>query len=249
MTIKIAFDQRGTGTPLILVVGAFNTRTTGAELAAALAADHTVITYDRRGRGDSEDSAPYAIEREIEDLAGLMERVGGSAAVLGFSSGAALALAAAAAGLPITQLVLFDLPLTLAPPAVAVDHAAALDALVTAGRRGDAVEYFQRHLVGLPAPVIGRLRSAPFRPALEALAHTLVYDATIVGTGQLDLAQVRAVRVPILALAAGQAPAFMHETAHAIAAASEHARALVLEGAAHDLDPAVLVPPLRTFLT
>src|SRR5512140_3361105 len=110
MRPTIAFDQLGEGSPVILVLGAFNTRETGAPLAAALAAHHTVINYDRRGRGGSGDRPPYAVEREIEDLDSLIQRVGGTAAVFGFSSGAALALAAAASGLAITRLAVFDLP-------------------------------------------------------------------------------------------------------------------------------------------
>lgn len=247
MRPTIAFDQLGEGPPVILVLGAFNTRATGAPLAAALAAQHTVINYDRRGRGGSGDAAPYAVEREIEDLDTLVQRAGGAAAVFGFSSGAALALAAAAHGLAITRLALFDLPLTVHAAANPVDHAAALDALVRAGRRGDAVEYFQRRMVGLPEPVIAQLRHAPFRPALEAMAHTLVYEATILGDGQLPLDQARAVRAPTLALAAGAAPPFMRETAEALARAVPDGRALVLEGATHDLVPEVLAPPLLRF--
>lgn len=247
MRPTIAFDTYGEGPPVILVLGAFNTRATGAPLAAALAAKHTVINYDRRGRGESGDGAPYAVEREIEDLDTLIQRAGGAAAVFGFSSGAALALAAAAHGLAITRLALFDLPLTVSPPESPVDHAAALDALVRAGRRGDAVEYFQRRMVGLPEPLIAQLRHAPFRPALEAMAHTLVYDATIVGDGQLRMEQARAVRVPTLAIAAGAAHAFMRETADAVARAVPDGRALILEGATHDLVPEVLAPPLLRF--
>jgi hypothetical protein len=249
MRPHIAFDRIGEGSPVILVLGAFNTRQTGAPLAAALAAQHTVINYDRRGRGDSGDSAPYAVEREIEDLDELIQRAGGAAAVLGFSSGAALALAAAAHGLAITRLALFDLPLTVAAPDHAIDHAAALDALVRAGRRGDAVEYFQLRMVGLPEPVVAQLRRAPLRPALEAMAPTLVYEATILGTGQLPLDRVRAVGAPILAIAAGKAHPFMRETAQAVARAARDGRALVLEDATHDLVPEVLAPPLRQFFS
>jgi len=247
MRPTIAFDQLGAGPPVILVLGAFNTRAAGAPLAAALAAAHTVFNYDRRGRGGSGDGAPYAVEREIEDLDTLVQRAGGSAAVFGFSSGAALALAAAAHGLAITRLALFDLPLTVAPSASPVEHAAALDALVRGGRRGDAVEYFQRRMVGLPEPVVAQLRRAPFRPALEAMAHTLVYEATILGDGQLPLDRARAIRAPTLAIAAGAAPAFMRETAEAVARAVPDGRALVLDGATHDLVPEVLAPPLLRF--
>jgi pimeloyl-ACP methyl ester carboxylesterase len=244
----IAFDRLGEGSPIILVLGAFNTRAAGAPLAAALARKHTVINYDRRGRGESGDSAPYAVEREIEDLDTLVQHVGGAAALFGFSSGAALAFAAAAHGLSITKLALFDLPLRVERPANPVDHAAALDALVRAGRRGDAVEYFQRQMVGIPEPMVVQLRSAPFRPALEAMAHTLVYEATILGDGQLPLDKARSVRAPTLALAAGAAPPFMRETAEALARALPDGRALVLEGATHDLVPDVIAPPLLRFL-
>lgn len=247
MRPTIAFDQSGEGPPVILVLGAFNTRGAGAPLAAALSARHTVINYDRRGRGGSGDEATYAVLREIEDLDTLIQRVGGAAAVFGFSSGAALALAAAAHGLSITRLALFDLPVTVHPRAHPVDHAAALDALVRANRRGDAVEYFQRDMVGLPEPVVAQLRHAPFRPALEAMAHTLVYEATILGDGQLSLAQARAVRAPTLAIAAGAGQPFFRETAEALARAVPDGRALILEGATHDLVPEVVAPPLLRF--
>jgi pimeloyl-ACP methyl ester carboxylesterase len=247
MRPTIAFDRIGDGSPVILVLGAFNTRDTGAPLAATLAAKHTVFNYDRRGRGESGDSAPYAVEREIEDLEALVQRAGGAAAVLGFSSGAALALAAAASGLAITRLALFDLPLRVAATEPPVDHAGALDALVRAGRRGDAVEYFQRRMVGLPEPVVAQLRNAPFRPALEAMAHTLVYEALIMGDGVLSLDQARRVRAPVLAIAAGKAHPFMRETAEALARAVPDGRALILEDATHDLLPAVLAPPLVRF--
>jgi pimeloyl-ACP methyl ester carboxylesterase len=247
MRPNIAFDRLGDGSPIIIVLGAFNTRSTGAPLAAALAAHHTVINYDRRGRGDSGDSPDYAVEREIEDLDFLIEQVGGSAAVLGFSSGAALALAAAAQRLSITRLALFDLPLTVSAPAQRIDHAAALAAMIREGRRGDAVEYFQRDIVGLPAPLVAQLRDAPFRPALEALAHTLVYDAMILGDGQLDVDQVRAVRAPTLAIAAGKAHPFMRETAEVVARTAFNGRAEYLPDATHDLVPDVLAPVLLQF--
>jgi len=247
MRPTIAFDRLGDGPPIIIVLGAFNTRSTGAALAAALAAKHTVINYDRRGRGESGDSAPYAVEREIEDLDGLIQHVGGAASVLGFSSGAALAFAAAAQGLAITRLALFDLPLPVEPPPNPVDHAAALDALVRAGRRGEAVEYFQRRMVGIPDDVVVKMRNAPFRPALEAMAHTLVYDAMILAEGARWREQARRVRAPTLAIAAGQAHPFMRETAEALARAAPDGRALILEDATHDLVPEVLAPPLLSF--
>src|SRR5437764_4562459 len=178
---RIAFDRHGEGQSIILVVGAFNERSTGTPLATFLAPHFAAYTYDRRGRGDSGDTAPYAVEREIDDLAALIAEAGGSAAVFGYSSGAVLALRAAADGLAITRLAPYDPPFAPGAPQAgqAVDHAARLDGLVAAGRRGEAVEYFQRQMVGIPEEVIAQLRQAPFRPALEAMAHTPVYEALI----------------------------------------------------------------------
>lgn len=247
MRPHIAFDKLGNGSPVILVLGAFNTRDTGEPLAHALAARHTVYNYDRRGRGGSGDSAPYAVEREIEDLDTLVQAAGGSAAVLGFSSGAALALAAAAHGLAITRLALFDLPLRASGAPNPVDHAAALDELVRAGRRGEAVEYFQGRMVGMPPALIEQMRTAPFRPALEAMAHTLVYEARVMGNGLLRADQVRAVSAPVLAIAGGKGPPFFRETAEAVARLAPHGRALVIENATHDLVPELLAPPLLDY--
>src|SRR4051812_45993274 len=160
---SIAFDCVGQGRPLVLVVGAFNDRTTGAPLADFLAPHFSVFTYDRRGRGDSGDTLPYAVEREIDDLAAVMDAAGGAAAVFGYSSGANLALQAAGHGLPITRLALYDAPYIADHGHVpaSTDDAAHLAELITAGRRGEAVEYFQRHLVGLPEEVVTQLRQAP----------------------------------------------------------------------------------------
>jgi hypothetical protein len=113
---------------------------------------------------------------------------------------------------------------------------------------GDAVEYFQHRMVGIPEPVVVQMRSAPFRPALEAMAHTLVYEATILGDGRLPVERARAVRAPTLAIAAGKSPPFMRKTAEAVARAVPDGRALVLEQATHDLVPELLAPPLLAFL-
>ncbi|WP_437815249.1 alpha/beta fold hydrolase [Sorangium sp. So ce1078] len=238
----IAFDQTGQGAPVILVLGAFNDRTTGAPLAAYLARRFTVLAYDRRGRGDSGDAATYAIDREVEDLDAVIQAAGGAAAVFGYSSGALLALAAAARGLPITRLALYD-----APPGQPAEHTQALASLVAAGRRGDAVEYFQRRMVGIPDEVVAQLRHAPFRPALEAMAHTLVYDATIVADGRITAALAE-VRQPALAIAGGAGAPVMRQVAETLAAQLPGGRAITIEGATHDIAPALLVPVLERFL-
>jgi len=140
----ISFDRFGDGSPVIMVVGAFNTRSATEPLARALQQRLTVLNYDRRGRGDSGDTAPYAVDREIEDLSALIAAARGSAAVFGYSSGAALALKAAASGLAITQLVLYEPPFNPddSYPLLPAGLARQLTELITAGRRGDAVELY-----------------------------------------------------------------------------------------------------------
>jgi pimeloyl-ACP methyl ester carboxylesterase len=238
----IAFEQVGQGPPVILAVGAFNDRRTGAPLAAFLARHFTVLSYDRRGRGDSGDAASYDVAREVEDLDALIRSAGGTAAVVGYSSGAVLALRAAASGLPITRLALYE-----TPPAQSAEHVGALASLITAGRRGDAVEYFQRRVVGIPDAVVAQLRHAPFRPALEAMAHTLVYDATLVAYTAVSPA-FAGVRQPVLAIAGSAGPPVMGEVAEALAQSLPNGKSVTLEGATHDIDPALLGPVLARFL-
>src|SRR5258708_31865253 len=136
----IALERLGNGPPLILVVGAFNERATGLPLANFLAPQFSVFTYDRRGRGDSGDTAPYAIDREVEDLDALIAHTGGTAAVFGYSSGALLALKAAARGLAITRLALYEPPFMVLHnrPGPSVDHSTAPIELLAAGRACDA---------------------------------------------------------------------------------------------------------------
>ena len=148
----IAFDRYGDGPPVTMTVGAFNTRSQTEPLARALAPRFTAVNYDRRGRGDSGDTAPYAVEWEIDDIAALIQQAGGRASVFGHSSGATLALQAAASGLPITHLVLYEPPFNTddSYPALPAGFAGELADLVAAGRRGDAVELYQTQAVGIP---------------------------------------------------------------------------------------------------
>ena len=236
----IAFDRVGAGPPLVLVVGAFNTRQTGDPLAAFLASDFTVLTYDRRGRGDSGDTRPYAVEREVDDLEAVVDAAGDGVACLGYSSGAVLALRAAARSTRVSKALLYDLP----PPQPA-HHATELASLVDAGRRGDAVEYFQREVVRIPDPVIAQFRHAPFRPALEAMAHTLVYEATLLREEERSVARVRQ---PTLAIVGSASPPVMREVAESLARSLPDGRSSLLEGAGHDLVPASLGPVIRRFL-
>jgi alpha-beta hydrolase superfamily lysophospholipase len=247
---EIAYDRLGDGPPAILVVGAFNLRSTTAPLAAALAPRFTVLNYDRRGRGDSGDTAPYAVQREVEDLDALIAAAGGRAAVFGYSSGAVLALKAAAAGSAITRLALYEPPFLVddSRPRPPADLAQRLAGLVAAGRRGDAVELYQLEGVGLPEEVVVQLRQAPFRPALEAVAPTLVYDAEITGDLSLPRELAASVLQPTLVLDGGASWSFLRSAAAALAAALPNGRRRTLAGQSHDIDPAATAPVLAEFL-
>ncbi|GGK72767.1 alpha/beta hydrolase [Planomonospora parontospora subsp. parontospora] len=246
---EIAFDRLGDGPPVVLVSGASCTRTVHAPLAELLAAEFTVLNHDRRGRGGSGDTAPYAVEREIEDLDALIGAAGGSAALFGNSSGAVLALRAAAAGLPVTRLALWEPPFMLDPdaPRRQWEYASRLAELLGAGRRGDAMALFMA-TVGLPGEMVEAMRRAPMWPELEALAHTLAYDAAVMGDGTLPPGLVSSVKAPVLVLHGTGTGSWTGEMARALTAALPDARSHVLEGQSHDVDWEVLAPALREFL-
>ncbi len=246
----IAFDQLGAGRPLIMAVGAFNTRATTAPLAAAMQERFTILNYDRRGRGDSGDTPPYSVEREIEDLDALIAKAGGSAAVFGYSSGANLALQAAARGLAITALALYEPPFVIdgrhpRPPA---DLAARLAALIAADRRGDAVELYQTEAIGMPEEIISQMRHAPFRPTLEEIAPTLVYDATIIGDLTLPTELLASTQTPTLVIEGEQSPPVMREAARAVADALPNGRRCTLAGETHEISPHATAAALDDFL-
>ncbi|NUR85977.1 MAG: alpha/beta hydrolase [Nonomuraea sp.] len=245
----IAFDSHGDGPAVVLVHGAFTDRghVTLASVAAALSPWFTVVNYDRRGRGDSGDTAPYAVDREIEDLAALIP---GSAMVFGGSSGAALALEAAAALGPsvVTRVALWEPPYHVDPsaPPIGDDFAERLAAL----EPGDAVELFMTEAAEVPAAVVSAMRADPSWAAMEKIAHTLAYEAAVVGPGnRLPVERVRRVEQPALVLSGGASPAWMTNAALAVTAALPHATHRVLDGQTHNVDPAALAPELLEFFT
>jgi len=246
----IAFDRYGDGPPVIMTEAAFCTRSATEPLARALARRFTVLNYDRRGRGDSGDTAPYSVEREIEDIAALIAAAGGSASLFGHSSGATLAARAAASGLPDTRLVMYEPPFRTddSQPGLSADLPARLAALVSAGRRGDAVEQYQTEAVGIPPDVVAQLRHAPFRPGLEAIAHTLAYDATVVGDLSLPAGLFATVTIPVLVVMGEQSPPFLQAAARAAAAAFPGGRLAVLPGQTHDINPDATAPVMADFL-
>jgi pimeloyl-ACP methyl ester carboxylesterase len=184
---RIVFDVTGHGSPLVLVGAAMQYRaleSSQSELAEALAPRFTVYVYDRRGRGESGDTPPYAVERELEDLEAVIGAAGGTAHVMGGSSGAVLSLRAAAHGLMIGRLALYEPPFIVddsRPPVPSDEYVGRLDELIAAGRRRQAVEYFLTFAVRVPPEMLGEMRRTPIWPAMESVAHTLAYDGRIMG--------------------------------------------------------------------
>ncbi|MFJ2862538.1 alpha/beta fold hydrolase [Kitasatospora sp. NPDC087314] len=249
----IACSVTGSGPAVVLVDGALCHRGFGPApaLAEQLAAHHTVWTYDRRGRGDSGDTAPFAVEREIEDLAAVITAAGGSAAVLGVSSGAALALRAAAQGVGISRLAVYEPPFSAEDGQRArfAQYVAELDAALADGRRGDAVAALMI-FAGMPAELLDGLRAAPMWPAFEAVAPTLPYDAAALGVhgGAAVPGDVLGrVAVPTLVVDGGASPESLRAPARAVAAAVPGAEYRTLAGQTHEVAAEVLAPELVTF--
>lgn len=245
---SIAFDRLGDGPSVVLVSGGSTDRTANAPLAAELASDFMVLNYDRRGRGPSGDTPPYAVEREIEDVAAVIEAAGGTALLFGTSSGAALALEAVASGVPVKKLALWEPPYILdesmRPPADGVEQ---YEAMLSEGRRGDAVEYFMRQVVRLPDEFVEQARIQPFWSQVEAIAHTLPYDARIMGDYSLPADRAASVTVPTLVLIGGASFPFVRETGEALAAAFPAGELRTLPDQTHDVAPEPLAAALRDF--
>jgi pimeloyl-ACP methyl ester carboxylesterase len=250
---RIAYETAGSGPPLVLVGGAFGTRTDARELAGALSARFTAAAYDRRGRGDSGDTAPYAPARELDDLRALIGALGGSAFVYGQSSGGALSLDAVAAGLPITKLAVYEPPFTVddSRPPYPAGFVESLRGMVEAGRPGDAVAEFWRTGLLQPESEIEQARRAPFWPHLESLAHTLVYDYEVLGeriSGRpLSPAWAASIAIPVLLLEGGDSPATLRNAVASLEALLPQATKRTLAGQGHGAPAGVLAPILESF--
>ena len=243
----IAFDRLGAGPPIVLVSGGSTTRGVHSQLAELLATDFTVLNYDRRGRGDSGDTPPYAVEREIEDLDAVLAEAGEAAAVFGNSSGAVLALRAAAAGLPITRLALWEPPFMVDPdaPRRQREYVEQLTGFLDAGRRGEAMALFMR-TVGLPEEMIAGMRDAPMWAGMEAVAPTLAYDAEVMGDSTVP-ETVASVTAPTLVLDGSETGAWAANSSRALIAALPNARQQTLQGQTHAVSWEVLAAVLREF--
>jgi pimeloyl-ACP methyl ester carboxylesterase len=244
----ITYDRLGDGPPVILVCGGSTDRWSNAGLAAILAADFTVFNYDRRGRGESGDTPPYAVAREVEDIDAVIGTAGGPAFLYGSSSGASLALEATAAGLAIRKLALWEPPYIQDPAArPPADQVEQYERMLSEGRRGDAAQYFMEKVVRMPAEFVAGARSQPWWAATEALAHTLPYDATIMGDYSLPIDSADRVKVPTIVITGGASFPFMRETAVALAKVLPLGETRVIEGQEHNISPEAIAPVLKTF--
>jgi pimeloyl-ACP methyl ester carboxylesterase len=243
---SIAFQRSGAGPALILVDAAGNYRDFRPLRAPVelLAAQFTVYVYDRRGRGASTDTPPYAIEREVDDLAALIAEAGGSAFVYAMSSGSLLALHAAASGLAIPKLALFEPPIEpREAPTGETDFTTELAELVAAGRRRDAVAFFHRG-IGVPEEVMAQM-TPPVWAALEAVAHTLVYDCKL--SDAMSLALIRSVTVPALVIDSQGSSGELTGMAAMVVEALPNSTHRSLAGEWHGVADEALAPVLTEF--
>src|SRR2546425_3898241 len=252
----IAFSRLGNGQPIISVDGAVAYRSfnaAGAELASLLAPRFTVVTYDRRGRGESGDTPPYAPAREVEDLEALIAEAGGSAFVVAMSSGTALVLDAAAQGTTISKLALYEPSFIVdnSRPPIPTDYVSRLKELVSGGRRGDAVEYFMTTAVGVPAEMVAQMRMAPMWPTMESVAHTLAYDGETLGESMsgkpLSTKRWASVSVPTLVIDGGASPAWLRNAAQALTDLLPNAERRTLQGQTHNVEAKALARVLEEF--
>lgn len=249
----IAVDRYGSGPSIVLVGGAFTDRRALAALAQALAPYFTVLAYDRRGRGGSGDTPPYAPAREIEDLAAVIAVADGPACVFGHSSGAGLAVLAAAGGAAISRLAVYEAPYMVdqGDPLPPADLAARITELSSSGRRREAVEFWMKDTIRLPAEAIDQMRQSPIWPGMEAIVHTAAYDAAIMADQErgepLPAAWASQVTIPVLIMDGENSPPWQHRSMDALAELLPDTRRHTFPGADHGVPPDVLAPVLRAF--
>ncbi|OUM42682.1 alpha/beta fold hydrolase [Arthrobacter sedimenti] len=251
---SISYERTGTGPSVVLVDGAFCGRSFGParKLAEELASSFTVFFYDRRGRGGSGDTKPYAVQREIEDLAAVMTAAGGNPYVYAISSGAALALETAASGIPIRKLAIFEAPYTGigTVDGVPVDHGARLDRMLTDNRRGAMVSYFLVKMIGLPAFVPLMLHFIPgVWKHQTAAANTLPYEVRVSNNFAAPLERLAMIPVPTRVMVGGKAASVMAAAQRTIAEAIPGAQHRILDGQTHQVSEKAVSPELIEFFT
>jgi pimeloyl-ACP methyl ester carboxylesterase len=251
---EIAFARTGTGPALVIVGGAWNDRRSAGDLAEALASSFTVHCYDRRGRGDSGDTEPYAVEREIEDLQAVIDAAGGSAYAFGHSSGASLALEAAAAGARISQLAMYEPPYITdgTRPPLPGDYIEHLEQLISEGRRLDVFKYFMTTAVGMPPEMVEPMAASPMVDSMLPVAHTIPYDGRVMLRGSmqgepLPTRWTSSVALPALVMDGGNSPAWMRNSARALVGILPDVQYRTLEGQDHGAATEVIAPVLEEF--
>ena len=247
---KIAYDQVGDGAVVIFVLGALNSRKSGAKLAKLLAANFSVISYDRRGRGDSTDTMPYAPEREFEDVTALIDKVGGPVYIYGHSSGAAIVLEASIKlRKQIKKLAIYEVPYSMDADArkAAKDYNRQLKKLLKSGRKADAVALFVKN-VGVSDKQIQAMKRMPMWRGLVSLAPTLACDSAVLGEGHsLPTARLASITTPTLVMHGGKGAPSMRDAAQAISEAIPKAKLLTVAGQTHGVSPKALSPILTEF--
>ncbi len=251
---SIAFDKRGTGPALIFVGGATSDRSATVELAEQLAPHFTTYGFDRRGRGDSGDTAPYAVEREIEDIDAMLDAAGGSAFLFGHSSGAVLSLRATEKlGNKIPKLAIYEPPFIIddSRPPLPNDYVEHLNELIAAGRKADALEYFMTVAVNIPAQYIEGMKGSPMWESSVAVAHTIAYDGAIMGDTMwgdpATLDQFATIDTPTLVMDGSESPAYQHNGVKTLTAILPNAQHRTLAGQDHGAAADVLGPILVEF--
>jgi pimeloyl-ACP methyl ester carboxylesterase len=254
----IAIEKSGEGPAVILVAGAMGRASDPmfTRLAELLAPHFTAYNYDRRGRGESGDTLPYAVEREVEDIDAIINDASGSAYLYGLSSGATLALEAANK-LPtkVKKLAMYEPPFLVdnSRPLLPEDYVPHLNELIAEGRRGEAVEYFLSVAILVPADYISQIKRDPSWADMEAMAHTLAYDGTIMGDNMagnpLPRGRWDAAAMSTLVMAGGDSPPFFHNGAKELVGILPNAQFRVLPGQTHGIDSDVLAPVLIEFFT
>ncbi len=243
---KIAVQRSGSGPALVPVLGAFNDRASAAPFVDSFADAYTVVRYDRRGRGDSGDTEPYAIEREVEDLGAVITAIGEPAFVFGHSSGAALALEAAAGRVEIRKLVVYEPPYVGDGGGAGAEFADRLAELSASGRRSEVAEAFILNTGASPEQV-EQMKKTDSWPRMEAMAHTLAYDVRLCNGGSVPTERLANVSCPTIAYAGGSSSAWAPAAAEAIAAAVQDGEFRVLDGHGHGPPVEVLAPALIAF--
>lgn len=247
---EIAYDILGDGPPLIFVAGALCYRASGsiADSAKVFGSRFKLYNYDRRGRGDSGDTLPYAVDREVEDIEALIDGAGGAAYLYGHSSGAALAFEATLKlGTKVKKLAMYEAPYNVDEEAVkdSRDHTRQLNELLVADRRADAIVSFLK-MAGMPEEMVKGMQQSPEWPRFEALAPTMAYDFAIVD-GLIPKERAAGITVPSLVMYGSTGLPFMRKVAEILSKAMPNAQLRRVEGQGHDVDPKILLPVLTAF--